>query len=133
MNCEEDDESEHNPDIIIEKANEKMEQNDLEGARMICQSALLDWVDDAREMSGDADRATVKKIRVAIADLWIGYANLYRKIKKVSISLPPTHNNKKDIVLKCDSLTKQIRITYHYWATYSHYLSSLLFVHNYVV
>ena len=84
MNCEEDNTSEHNPDIIIQKANEKVEQDDLDGARMICQSALLDWVDDAREMSGDADSATVARIRVAIADLWIGYANLYRTTKKVN-------------------------------------------------
>jgi len=83
MDCEVDDnKSEHNPNVIIQKANEKVEQNDLDGARMICQSALLDWVDDAREMSGDADSATVTKIRAAIANLWIGYANMYRSSKK---------------------------------------------------
>lgn len=83
MDCVvEDNSSEHNPSLIIQKANEKAEQNDLDGARMICQSALLDWVDDAREMSGDADSATVTKIRAAIANLWIGYANLYRSSKK---------------------------------------------------
>jgi len=82
MKCEEDNTSEHNPSLILQKANEKMEENDLDGVRMICQSALLDWVDDAREMSCNADSATVTKIRAAIATLWIGYANLYRSTKK---------------------------------------------------
>lgn len=86
MKCEEDNTSEHNPSLILQKANEKMEENDLDGVRMICQSALLDWVDDAREMSCNADSATVTKIRAAIATLWIGYANLYRSTKKVNIS-----------------------------------------------
>jgi len=82
MEREEDNSSEHNPTLILQQANEKMEENDLDGVRMICQSALLDWVDDAREMSCNVDSTTVTKIRVAIATLWIGYANLYQSTKK---------------------------------------------------
>mmetsp|Transcript_25885 Transcript_25885/g.31905 ORF Transcript_25885/g.31905 Transcript_25885/m.31905 type:complete len:555 (-) Transcript_25885:55-1719(-) len=88
-------ESSHNPQTIIAQANEKLAENDLESAQMMYRSALLDWVDDAREMErnstssdsnindgNDADISgyeAIRKLRDDVATLWIEYANLNRR------------------------------------------------------
>lgn len=59
------------PNAIIQAAEERKRQNDLSGAQMMFQSALLNWVDAAREGGvSDADQA-----REAIATLWLAYAH----------------------------------------------------------
>jgi hypothetical protein len=59
------------PNAIIQAAEERGKQNDLNGAQMMFQSALLNWVDAAREGGvSDADQA-----REAIATLWLAYAH----------------------------------------------------------
>ena len=72
----------HNPETIIQQANEKYNNNDLEGAQMVYQSALLEWQDDAS--FGVSDPATVQHISEGIATLWIEFANLNRKAEMVS-------------------------------------------------
>ena len=75
------DSSTYDPNVIIKAANEKLANNDLEGGTMLFQSALLDWVDDAREKAttsgGDAEQ-----MREAIATLWIAYAHYLQKAKQ---------------------------------------------------
>ena len=73
----------HNPALIILEAKKKVDEDDLDGAKMIFQSALLDWVDDAREMSS-ADSVTISNIEESIATLWVNYAKLYDNGKKVN-------------------------------------------------
>jgi hypothetical protein len=83
----ENEEQQYDTNAIIQQANEKFAQNELEAAQMIYQSALLDWVDDAREMeNNDAGGDNSKEISVlkdSIALLWIEYANLNRKANMV--------------------------------------------------
>lgn len=58
------------PNVIIQAAEAKKKQNDMNGAQMMYMSALLNWVDAAREGGvRDADQA-----REAIATLWLAYA-----------------------------------------------------------
>ena len=66
----------YDPNTIIQNANEIYAQNNknLEEAQMCYQSALLDWVDDAREMENNGQDVTAMKD--AIATLWIEYAKL---------------------------------------------------------
>lgn len=75
------DSSTYDPNVIIKAADEKLANNDLEGGTMLFQSALLDWVDDAREQvttsGGDAEQ-----MREAIATLWISYAHYLQKAKQ---------------------------------------------------
>lgn len=58
------------PNTIIQAAEEKRRQNDISGAEMMYKSALLDWVDAARE-GGVRDP---EQAREAIATLWLAYA-----------------------------------------------------------
>jgi len=68
----------HDTDTVIREADAKFAAKDLEGARMVYQSALLDWVDDAREGSG-GDAPDL--LRDKITTLWIAYANLNKRAK----------------------------------------------------
>jgi len=74
--------SQHNPELISREARKKFDEDDIDGAKMIYQSALLDWVDDAREMSSSADSVTITRIKESIATLWVEYAGMYRQGKK---------------------------------------------------
>ena len=70
------------PNAIIQAAEEKKRQHDLNGAQMMFQSALLNWVDAAREGGvRDADQA-----REAIATLWLAYAHFNQANNMVRIS-----------------------------------------------
>ena len=71
----------YDPRTVESTANIKYNLGDIEGAQMAYQQALLDWVDHAREAT-DADAADMAQ---AVADLWIGFANLNRKANKVCV------------------------------------------------
>ena len=71
----------YSPSRIIDEASKKVSEGDLQGAEMLYQEALLDWVDDARE-GNDANNPD--KMKNAIAELWCGYATYFFKLKKVS-------------------------------------------------
>lgn len=69
--------SKYDPDVIVKGAEAKRDANDIAGAQMLYQQALLDWVDDARE--GTDLGLDPTRMREAIATLWIAYANLSRQ------------------------------------------------------
>jgi tetratricopeptide (TPR) repeat protein len=82
----------YDPNLVIQEANEKLQQhNDLESGSLVFQTALLTWVDDAREYSGSAAAGAASgngnndnnnsimtidldSLKEAIATLWIAYA-----------------------------------------------------------
>ena len=65
----------HDPETVIQEANIKFVADDLQGAQMAYQSALLTWVDDATFGSPSQKQ----HISSAIATLWIAYADLNRR------------------------------------------------------
>lgn len=67
------------PNTIIRAAEEKRQQGDVAGAQMMFQSALLNWVDAARE-GGVSDP---DQVREAIATLWLAYAQFNDSLKMV--------------------------------------------------
>lgn len=69
----------YDPNVIIQAAEEKRAQNDVNGAQMMFQSALLDWVDAARE-GGVRDP---DQVREAIATLWLAYAHFNQSANMV--------------------------------------------------
>lgn len=70
----------YDPNIIIRAANDKLATGDLAGGQTLFQSALLNWVDDAREgASGIMDRDSLQE---AIATLWIAYAQFLMGAKQ---------------------------------------------------
>jgi tetratricopeptide (TPR) repeat protein len=75
--------SSYDPNVIIKAADDKLANNDLEGGQMLFQSALLDWVDDAREkVNTGMGGADTEQMREAIATLWIAYAHYLGKAKQ---------------------------------------------------
>jgi len=67
----------YDPNTIISAADARLASGDLEGGQLAFQSALLDWVDHARESAtGD------ESLRDAIATLWLAYAAYLRKAKQ---------------------------------------------------
>jgi tetratricopeptide (TPR) repeat protein len=62
----------YDPNVVIRLANEKLAANDVEGGQLVFQSALLDWVDDAREGSASLDS---ESLREAVGTLWLAYAH----------------------------------------------------------
>jgi hypothetical protein len=62
--------------VVMKAAEAKQQAGDVPGAQMMYRSALLDWIDDARE--GTDLGIHPDHIRQAIAALWIGYARLNR-------------------------------------------------------
>jgi hypothetical protein len=68
------------PSVIIRAADEKRKTNDINGAQMIFMSALLDWVDSARE----GQVSNPDQVREAIATLWIAYAHFNQSANMVS-------------------------------------------------
>ncbi len=78
----------YNPNTIINEANESFHNNDISNAQMTYQCALLDWVDDAREMMNNNSGGGVvdmKYLRDAIVLLWIEYAQLNQKANMVRL------------------------------------------------
>jgi hypothetical protein len=72
------DPNKYDPNMIISAADDKLSGNDLEGGQMVFQSALLSWVDDAREgAAGDAEQ-----MQEAVATLWLAYAHFLAKAKQ---------------------------------------------------
>ena len=71
----------HDPQMVIQNAEAKFSSKDMAGAQQIYQCALLDWVDDAREMESGPVK---EKLRNDIATLWIAFANLNIRAKLVS-------------------------------------------------
>lgn len=67
----------YDPNIIIKAANDKFAAGDLEGGQTLFQSALLNWVDDARELTLDQEQ-----MKEAIATLWVAYAHFLRQAKQ---------------------------------------------------
>lgn len=61
----------YDPNTIIRAAEEKRKQNDINGAQMVYQAALLNWVDAARE-GGVSDPDSVRE---AISTLWLAFAH----------------------------------------------------------
>ena len=68
----------YDPNVIIQAANDKLAASDLEGGQMIFQSALLTWVDDAREGHGQ----DIESLREAVATLWLAYAHFLAGAKQ---------------------------------------------------
>jgi hypothetical protein len=68
--------SRYDPTVVIKAAEAKQQAGDVPGAQMMYRSALLDWIDDARE--GTDLGIHPDHIRHAIAALWIAYARLNR-------------------------------------------------------
>lgn len=77
--------SNFSPSSIINAANAKVPE-DIPGAEMIFQGALLEWVDIATE-SGQEGSDAYQIMKDAVVDLWIGYADFYRNLKKVRLLL----------------------------------------------
>lgn len=67
----------HDPNTIISAANARLASGDLEGGTLVFQSALLDWVDHARESS-----VANEPLNDAIATLWLAYAHFLRSAKQ---------------------------------------------------
>jgi len=65
----------HDAYTVIQEANAKFDADDLQGAQMVYQSALLTWVDDATFGSPSQKQ----QISSAIATVWIAYADLNRR------------------------------------------------------
>eukprot|EP00594_Rhizosolenia_setigera_P001077 CAMPEP_0178945110 /NCGR_PEP_ID=MMETSP0789-20121207/3544_1 /TAXON_ID=3005 /ORGANISM="Rhizosolenia setigera, Strain CCMP 1694" /LENGTH=477 /DNA_ID=CAMNT_0020624947 /DNA_START=223 /DNA_END=1653 /DNA_ORIENTATION=- len=82
--------SNFSPSSIINAANAKV-PGDIPGAEMIFQGALLEWVDIARE-SGQEGSDAYQIMKDAIVDLWIGYADFYRNLKKFKSALDTYEN-----------------------------------------
>ena len=55
----------YDPNIIMKAADDKLTNGDVNGGQMLFQSALLDWVDDAREdMSHQQDQDQMREASV---------------------------------------------------------------------
>ena len=65
----------YDPNAVISAANASP---DLDGGRFIFQSALLEWVDDARE----GGRAGDEGVREAVATLWLALAQYLMQSKQ---------------------------------------------------
>ena len=68
----------YDPNAIISAADARLASGDLEGGQLVFQSALLDWVDHARESTGGG----TEEMRDAIVSLWLAYAHFLRKAKQ---------------------------------------------------
>ncbi|CAB9526530.1 expressed unknown protein [Seminavis robusta] len=67
----------YDPNSIISAADARLTAGDLSGGTLAFQSALLTWVDDAREAS-----VPNEALNDAIATLWLAYAQFLRKAKQ---------------------------------------------------
>ena len=71
----------YDPNIVIKAANDKLAANDFAGGSMCFQGALMNWVDDAREITPNSN-LDPDQMREAIATLWVSYAHFLRKAKQ---------------------------------------------------
>jgi hypothetical protein len=71
-----EDSHQYDPEIIIEEANEKYNNNDFDGALNVYLAKIFEWVDDYSFGASDP------KIKEGTARLWIESANLQRLAKK---------------------------------------------------
>lgn len=71
----------YNSQTVIESAEAKLQEEGINAAQTVFQSALLDWVDDVT--MGDMGE-NMDAIRGEIVNLWLAYANLNRKSNLVS-------------------------------------------------
>ena len=67
----------YDPNVIIKAANDKLKSNDVAGGQTLFQSALLNWVDDARETEPPSDQ-----MQEAIATLWVAYTQFLQTAKQ---------------------------------------------------
>ena len=71
------------PNVVITAANDKLQASgDLEGGQLIFQSALLTWVDDARESLSSTSNEDAMLQKEAIATLWLAYAQFLASAKQ---------------------------------------------------
>ena len=76
MNTTTYDPEKYNPNLIIEAANEKLQQDaDWQGGQLMFQTALLQWSDDAREGGDEA-------LCEALATLYMAYAHFLASAKQ---------------------------------------------------
>jgi hypothetical protein len=90
------DPNKYDPNMIISAADDKLSGNDLEGGQMVFQSALLSWVDDAREgAAGDAEqlkpssssrrrKRTNKLSLVPLREVWVASGWTMRGSRKTA-------------------------------------------------
>mmetsp|Transcript_40037 Transcript_40037/g.85242 ORF Transcript_40037/g.85242 Transcript_40037/m.85242 type:complete len:82 (+) Transcript_40037:306-551(+) len=71
----------YNSHTVIDAAEVKLQQEGINAAQTVFQSALLDWVDDVT--MGDMGDA-LDSVRGQIVNLWLAYANLNRRSNLVS-------------------------------------------------
>ena len=72
----------HNVFEIVTNANREVSNNNnVAAAQQIYQCALLDWVDDARELSDGSEEK--EKLRRKIAELWMAFADMNKSAKMV--------------------------------------------------
>jgi len=67
---------EYNSQTIIDAANAKLQEEGINTAQTVFQSALLDWVDDVT--MGDM-RDNIGRVKEEIANLWLAYAAFNRR------------------------------------------------------
>ena len=69
----------YDPNVVIATANAAP---DLDSGRFIFQSALLEWVDDAREGGAQLQDGAGEQIREAVATLWLALAQYLMQSKQ---------------------------------------------------
>lgn len=88
-------------------------EGNLELAQILYHSALLDWVDDFREMKESTNCNTLGLIKQAIVTLWISYANFNYSIKEFKVTTETF-----EAAVNCEVAGSVGRI----WTEYSRYL-----------
>lgn len=86
----------YDPNIIIRAAHDKLAGGDLAGGQTLFQSALLNWIDDARESSVGAD---AERLKEAVATLWIAYAQFLMGAKQFKSATEAFENAVSDQVV----------------------------------
>ena len=76
--------SQYNSQTVIDAANSKLQEEGINAAQTVFQSALLDWVDDVT--MGD-DNIIEDGVKGEIAKLWLAYADLNRQANMVSLNI----------------------------------------------
>ena len=77
--------SQYNSQTIIDAANTKLQDEGINAAQTVFQSALLDWVDDVT--MGDHENNIEDGVKGEIAKLWLAYADLNRQANMVSLNM----------------------------------------------
>ena len=77
--------SQYNSQTVIDAANTKLQEEGINAAQTVFQSALLDWVDDVT--MGDHENIIEDGVKGEIAKLWLAYADLNRQANMVSLNI----------------------------------------------